>query len=789
MYLPQGTVLNNRYEVEKVLGHGGFGITYAAQDLTLKVRVAVKEYLPRQLATRGEGQTRVSIFTGDAAQQYDYGLRKFLEEAQSVARFAHHPNVVSARDYFTANGTAYMVMEYVEGVTLKEYLANKGGRISFEEARSILMPVMDALREVHQAGMLHRDVSPDNIYITTTSQVKILDFGAARYFAGEQSKSLSVILKSGYAPEEQYRSKGQQGPWTDVYGTGATLYRALTGQTPPEALDRMADDTLTPPSRLGVAMPTMAEQALLQALAVSASQRFQSLGEFQQALLGNAAVTRGFQPAAASFQPSPGPSYPPGAAQVSTPPQPEVYPQPAPPPSHYPQTPRRSANPAAIAAGLGAGFLGLVLLVALVWKIVDRPPQPSVVKPSGLAVQPPAIPQPVPLPVREEFPRKWLLDWQFQQLFKGYMIITGQSGATNYTGKLFSKSGRPQQVSLDVTITINGDQVFIHSSNPNVPGWNNDDFFLELKGAVMSGYSTDKTGRRGKAFFQGVNETQFEAYLQHEFSPAALMSKSPEPPVPPVVKPSVPPAPPPLAGDPLSRFQVGRQWSLDWQSQFKYRGLMQIQQQMEANRYLTRITVTFSSDQGKEITVSMDGLLTIQGKDVVIMCSNASKSWWDTDNFYLEWRDDAMTGYNIDKKGRRGSAVFRSVGAFSSAAPAPSKPVVPPVNRDFHRRWRVEWRGGRTKLLYSGLLEVNRKINDETYAGSLLIKTPQGDEVSQDARVSLNQSKVEIKCSNPSKLKYPADNFFLQLSGNTMKGYDRDVQGNLGLGVIFTAVN
>ena len=193
-------------------------------------------------------------------------------------------------------------MEYVEGVTLKEYLAKKGGQISFEEAKGIMMPVMDALREVHQAGMLHRDISPDNIYITTAAQVKILDFGAARYFAGEQSKSLSVILKSGYAPEEQYRSKGKQGPWTDVYATAATLYRVITGQTPPEALDRMAEDTLTPPSRLGVAIPPPAEQALLQALAVNAGQRFQTMGEFQQALLGDAAVTMGFQPAAAPFQ-------------------------------------------------------------------------------------------------------------------------------------------------------------------------------------------------------------------------------------------------------------------------------------------------------------------------------------------------------------------------------------------------------------------------------------------------------------------------------------------------------
>ena len=339
------------------LGHGGFGITYAAHDKILNVRVAIKEYLPRQLATRAEGRTQVSMFTGEARQQYDYGLRKFLEEAQSVARFAHHPNVVSARDYFEANGTAYMVMEYVEGVTLKEYLAKKGGRISFEEAKGIMMPVMDALREVHQAGMLHRDISPDNIYITTTAQVKILDFGAARYFAGEQSKSLSVILKPGYAPEEQYRSNGKQGAWTDVYATAATLYRAITGQTPPEALDRMAEDTLAPPSRLGVNILPPAEQALLKALAVNAGQRFQSMGEFQQALMDGQPKTTGSQSLAV---PSPTLSLASTPTPVSA--QPPLQPQ-------RPVLGRRSISPAGIAAAIGAGAIGLILVLILIMKV------------------------------------------------------------------------------------------------------------------------------------------------------------------------------------------------------------------------------------------------------------------------------------------------------------------------------------------------------------------------------------------------------------------------------------
>jgi serine/threonine protein kinase len=286
MYLPRGTLLNDRYEIDSVLGHGGFGITYLARDRTLNVHVAVKEYFPRQLATRAEGATRVSVFTGKSQEHYAYGLKKFLEEARSVAQFADHPNIVSARDYFQANNTAYMVMRYVQGVDFKEYLKQQGGKVSFDLALKIMMPVMDALRAVHSAGLLHRDVSPDNIYLTRDGQVRLMDFGAARQQVGEQEKTLSVILKAGYAPVEQYTSKGKQGPWTDIYAAGATIYRAITGQTPPEALDRVTGDELLPPSRLGAAIPAAAEQALMKAMSLKAAQRYESMAEFQAALEG-----------------------------------------------------------------------------------------------------------------------------------------------------------------------------------------------------------------------------------------------------------------------------------------------------------------------------------------------------------------------------------------------------------------------------------------------------------------------------------------------------------------------
>ena len=285
MYLSRNTRLHQRYRIDEMLGHGGFGITYSAWDEKLNIKVAVKEYLPRQLATRSEGQTRVSIYAGTAQQEFAYGLAAFQEEARATARFFNHPIIVSAIDYFQANGTAYMVMNYVEGLDFEKYLRQRGGKIPFEQALRILVPVLDALREVHDAGLLHRDVSPDNIYITKVGQIKLLDFGAARFVAREHSQSFSIILKEGYAPEEQYRRKGKQGPWTDEYAAAATLYRAITGERPSNAQDRLHEDGLSPPSQLGIKIPAAAEQALLKALAVDAGDRFQDIKAFQTALL------------------------------------------------------------------------------------------------------------------------------------------------------------------------------------------------------------------------------------------------------------------------------------------------------------------------------------------------------------------------------------------------------------------------------------------------------------------------------------------------------------------------
>jgi len=284
LHLPPGTVLRDSYIVGRVLGQGGFGITYLGWDIQLQRKVAIKEYFPQSIASRQPGSVTVTPTTSNLQADFDYGLRSFMSEGQILARFSDHPCIVSVLSLFEENRTGYMVMGYLDGTTLSQSLAAAGGRLPYDTVREIMMRVMDGLREVHSQGLLHRDISPDNVYLTRQGPVKILDFGAARMAVGERSQSLSVVLKEGYAPEEQYRRSGNQGPWTDVYAVAATFYRCLTGVTPPPSLDRLHSDTLRSPRELGIPMPPDAEAALLRALSVMPGMRYQSVETFQAAL-------------------------------------------------------------------------------------------------------------------------------------------------------------------------------------------------------------------------------------------------------------------------------------------------------------------------------------------------------------------------------------------------------------------------------------------------------------------------------------------------------------------------
>ena len=280
--LRAGTVLNHRYTVGRVLGQGGFGITYLAWDEKLEARVAVKEYMPNDISTRVG--TTVSVAMESRAEDFTYGEERFKEEARILAKFMGQPNIAGVTDYFDENGTSYFVMDYIEGISFKTYIAGQGGKVSVQEALDVMIPVLRALTAVHAEGFIHRDVTPDNIYITKDGNVKLLDFGSARYSIGDKSKSLDVILKVGYAPKEQYIRRGRQGPYTDVYSCAACLYAAITGYLPPESLERLDHDTLTPPSEAGAEIPLYLERAILKGLAVQPEDRFQTAGEFLEAL-------------------------------------------------------------------------------------------------------------------------------------------------------------------------------------------------------------------------------------------------------------------------------------------------------------------------------------------------------------------------------------------------------------------------------------------------------------------------------------------------------------------------
>ncbi len=280
--LRAGTVLNGRYIVGRVLGQGGFGITYLALDTQLNAKVAIKEFMPGEIATR-QG-TSVSVMMDTKSEEFAYGAERFQEEARTLAKFIGNPNIAAVTSYFDENDTSYFVMDYIEGISFKTYIANHGGRVSVEEALDVMIPVLRALTAVHAEGFIHRDVTPDNIYITKDGMVKLLDFGSARYSIGDKSKSLDVILKVGYAPKEQYIRRSRQGPYTDVYSCAACFYAAITGFLPPESLERLDNDTLVPISQCGIDIPEYLDKAILKGLAVQPEDRFQSAAEFLDAI-------------------------------------------------------------------------------------------------------------------------------------------------------------------------------------------------------------------------------------------------------------------------------------------------------------------------------------------------------------------------------------------------------------------------------------------------------------------------------------------------------------------------
>jgi len=283
------TILNGKYLIGKVLGQGGFGITYIGWDLNLGIKVAIKEYYPSGFVSRettSVGNATVQPFTGSQGDFFLKGREKFINEARTLAKFFALPGIVSIKDFFQENGTAYISMEFIDGQTLKDYLSQMGGRLPAGQIFEMMKPVMSSLAEIHNAGLIHRDISPDNIMISKEGQMKLLDFGAARDFSDSGNKSMSIMLKPGFAPEEQYRTRGVQGPWTDVYALSATIYRCITGVTPEESVERTRRDEVRPPSMLGVAIDPAQEAALMRGMAVLQEYRFQNVSELYASLYG-----------------------------------------------------------------------------------------------------------------------------------------------------------------------------------------------------------------------------------------------------------------------------------------------------------------------------------------------------------------------------------------------------------------------------------------------------------------------------------------------------------------------
>ncbi len=284
--LPQGTRIRD-FEFHRVLGHGGFGITYLGWNVTLDIPVAIKEYLPTDLATR-EQDLSVVPQTPQAASDFQWGLERFLDEARTLARF-QHPNIVRVHQYFEAHGTAYIAMDYVEGEDLSTYLTRQE-TLSEDELKGILYPLLDALEVIHRADFLHRDIKPGNIVLRDSDGSPVLlDFGSARQAIGVKSRSVTSIVTPGYAPIEQYSSQVRQGPWTDIYALGAVCYRALTGQVPCGATDRIRNDPLTPlAQRYAGRVSGAFLSAIDWALAVDERDRPQSVAVWRAAMIGNA---------------------------------------------------------------------------------------------------------------------------------------------------------------------------------------------------------------------------------------------------------------------------------------------------------------------------------------------------------------------------------------------------------------------------------------------------------------------------------------------------------------------
>lgn len=284
-YLSIGSILSGEFLVGHVLGHGGFGATYLGYDLKQNRKVAIKEYFPARFCYRVRGEDEVQIRQRDGDEKaFREGAERFYNEATNITLFQENPIIIDVYSFFYENNTCYFVMEYVQGITLKDYVDEHGGRLDPNDCCKLLFPVLDAMHAMHEKNVLHRDISPDNIYITSDGTIKLLDFGAARQKMEADERSLSVVLKQGFAPIEQYQRKGKQGPWTDVYALAATIYYCVSGTVPRAVTERIGDDRLVPLRDLGILPETTFSDIIEKAMAIQVVDRVQTSEKFKRLL-------------------------------------------------------------------------------------------------------------------------------------------------------------------------------------------------------------------------------------------------------------------------------------------------------------------------------------------------------------------------------------------------------------------------------------------------------------------------------------------------------------------------
>lgn len=292
--LPAFTRLANRYMIGRLLGAGGFGITYKAYDLAENRFCAIKEYAPIGMVTRSNQATELYITAEDWRKNFSHGKKRFVEEAEVLSHMNGMANVVKITDFLSENNTAYFAMEYLEGVTLSQLMGSYGGRIPLQDALPMICAIANTLEVVHtKYRIFHRDISPDNIMITKGGQIKLLDFGNAKYLVGKDSQTFSVVLKHGYAPPEQYSSKSLQGSFTDVYALAATFYYVVSGVRMKVAPDRLTGEEYPRLKDMNIGINAQVSDAVDRALVLNSKKRTQTMGEFVRSLqagMGNSPV-------------------------------------------------------------------------------------------------------------------------------------------------------------------------------------------------------------------------------------------------------------------------------------------------------------------------------------------------------------------------------------------------------------------------------------------------------------------------------------------------------------------